>query len=90
MKYTVVWIPDAEQELAAIWMAAPDRNAVTAAAHIIDTLLREDPETRGESREHDRRVLLEAPLGVLFKVLPDDRLVRVLGVWHFGKHSTQP
>lgn len=29
MNYTVIWTPDAEAELAAAWMAATDREAVT-------------------------------------------------------------
>jgi hypothetical protein len=42
MNYTVVWVPSAEQELAALWMAAADRDAVTRAAHEIDQQLRTD------------------------------------------------
>ena len=45
MRYTVIWTDPAEQNLAAVWMAAPDRNAVTSAANIVDQLLAEDPET---------------------------------------------
>jgi hypothetical protein len=83
MKYTVIWVPDAEQELAAIWMAAADPDAVTAAAHLIDQCLRRDPDTQGESRPEGRRILLKYPLGVLFIVKPLDRLVYVLNVWQF-------
>lgn len=36
MRYTVIWTDSAEQDLAALWMAAPDRHAVTSAAHILD------------------------------------------------------
>ena len=90
MNYTVVWIPPAEQELAAIWMDAPDRAAVTAAAHAIDSTLRTDPEKQGESRDEGRRILLHAPLGVLYKVLPEDCLVRVLVVWHFNTKQGAP
>jgi plasmid stabilization system protein ParE len=83
MNFTVLWDPEAEQELAAIWVAAADRAAVTAATDEIDRLLRTNPEQRGESRDDGRRILLVAPLGVLFRVLPDDRVVRVLQVWSF-------
>jgi plasmid stabilization system protein ParE len=41
MRYTVIWTDPAEQDLAALWMAAPDRKAVTSAAHILDQLLAE-------------------------------------------------
>ena len=83
MRYTVIWVPDAEQELAAIWMAAGDRDAVTAAAHRIDQILRRYPDQKGESRPEGRRILLEPPLGVLFIVQPLDRIVYVLNVWQF-------
>jgi hypothetical protein len=47
MNDTVLWRPVAEQRLAAIWMSANDRNAVTQAAHAIDEALRTDPEQVG-------------------------------------------
>ena len=39
MNYDVFWIPAAEQELAAIWLASDDRNAVTLAAHRLEERL---------------------------------------------------
>ena len=83
MNYTVLWMPVAEQRLAAIWTSAADRNAVTQAAHAIDQALRTDPEQAGESRPDDVRILFERPLGVLFSVSADDRTVSVLSVWRF-------
>jgi hypothetical protein len=82
MRYTVVWVPEVEQDLADLWMNAPDRKAVTAAADQIDDLLRTDPEQQGESRP-EGRVLLIPPLGVFFHVLEQDRIVRVVQVWRF-------
>lgn len=79
MIFTVTWHPDAEDELARIWMAAPDRHAVTEAANRIERLLRHDPERQGEDY-HGRRLLFEAPLAVVFRVSPDDRLVQVVQV----------
>jgi plasmid stabilization system protein ParE len=89
MIFTVLWTPDAEQELAAVWLSAEDRNAVTSAAHGIDALLRVDPQTRGESRQHEVRVLFAPPLGVDFEVVEGDRTVYVLAVWSFGKRKTR-
>jgi hypothetical protein len=83
MSYTVVWKPEAERRLAQLWLDAADRNAVTQAAHQIDQRLRIGPEDAGESRPGGRRLLLVSPLGVLFRVIPQDRLVRVLTVWQF-------
>jgi plasmid stabilization system protein ParE len=83
MNYTVVWKPEAERRLAEIWNQATDRNAVARATHVIDTILGSDPEAAGESREEGFRVLFQRPLGVMFEVSPDDRMVRVVSVWAF-------
>jgi len=83
MNFQVLWVSEAENELAAIWVAAPDRNAITSAAHVIDSVLRTNPEDAGESRDEERRILLESPLGVAFAVYPQDRTVHVLSVWRF-------
>lgn len=83
MTWDVEWLPDAEQELAAIWLQATDRQAVTAAADAIDRRLSRDPEQEGESRSQDVRVTFEKPLGVLFHVSVDERRVKVVHVWQF-------
>ncbi len=72
MRFTVLWTPPAEQNLASVWMASPDRNAVTSAANTIDRLLSEDPETRGEVRFDTVRTLSILPLGVDFEVIEAD------------------
>ena len=41
-RYTVVWVQSAQDELADLWLNAPDRNAVTTAAHAIDQELGEE------------------------------------------------
>ena len=51
MNFTVHWVAFAQSHLAAIWLAAPDRQAVTAAAHRIDLALARDAQLKGESRE---------------------------------------
>jgi hypothetical protein len=85
MKYTVLWQPGAEQQLAEVWVEALDRPAATRAADAIDVRLGQDPARRGESRAAGRRILLVSPLGVLFRVEPDDRIARVLTVWSYGR-----
>ena len=82
MRFTVIWTAPAEQNLAAVWMAALDRNAVTSAANIVDQLLAEDPETRGEARFDTVRSFVLVPLGLDFEVVELDRIVYVLSVWH--------
>ncbi len=83
IKYTVLWTPTAEQELAAIWMDAPDRGAVTSAASSIDALLAENADRQGESRHGNVRIMFAAPLGIEFDLLEEDRMVYVLAVWPF-------
>ena len=78
----MTWIAEAEQELAAIWLASSDRNAVPLAANELDQRLRVDPLHTGESRQSSvRRVAFEPPLGIEFEVIEVDKKVRVLGVW---------
>ena len=89
MKFTIRWIPSAERELAESWLAAPDRNAVTAAAYAIERLLEVDPLRAGESRPNGRRILLEPPLGVLFEVDSKREVVRVVKVWHFERRTSR-
>jgi hypothetical protein len=83
MKYTVLWVPGAEQRLADLWINATDRDSITKASHAIDQRLKTDPLNQGESRPGGRRVLFESPLGVLYRVEEQDMIVRVLHVWLF-------
>ncbi len=81
MTFTVVWRPEAERALAAIWVDAADRQAVTDAADAIDALLRTGPLEVGESRVVNIRILTVFPLSVYYDVHEDDRLVAVWAVW---------
>ena len=81
MRYTVTWHPWAEDELARLWLGAPDPQAVTAVADRIDTALSVDPEGQGDEYYGDR-LLVVLPLAVIFAVHPDDRGVEVLQAWH--------
>ena len=81
MRYTVLWSPDAENDLAAIWLDANDRIAVTAAGNQIDAFLHQDAHLQGESRHGRLRILFTPPLAIDFEVIHDDRIARVLTVW---------
>jgi hypothetical protein len=85
MTYTVLWKPDAEDELARLWTGAADRDAVTKSADWIDAALHRDPRSKGESRTGDIRILVVPPLAVRFEVRDADRTVYVLQVWHWGR-----
>ena len=84
MKYTVIWKPAAEADLARLWTDSPDKHAITDASNRIDALLKKNPRALGESRFGNDRILVIAPLAVIFEVLEDDRLVRVLNVARWG------
>jgi plasmid stabilization system protein ParE len=88
MNFTVLWTPAAEQELAAIWLAASDRTGVTAAANAIDRLLAKEPEAVGDLRFDTVRTLGIPPLGADYEVLAEDRLVYVLSVWYSDREDS--
>jgi hypothetical protein len=79
----VDWTGPAGNQLADAWTRAPDRAAVTAAAHAIDVALGRDPVGESESRESDLRVLFRAPIGVLFHLDPEAGAVSVVYCWTF-------
>lgn len=88
MKFTVSWLRSAEMELTSLWLETKDRAALATAANEIDRLLRLCPLDVGESREKNRRMLLVSPLGVIYTVSADDRVVRVLHVWKYRVSGT--
>jgi plasmid stabilization system protein ParE len=82
MRYEVLWGPIAIQQLAAIWLAAADRNAVTAAADWLDRWLARIPLQLGEPRTSSvHRVAYRDPIGVEYEVIEDDKRVIVQGVF---------
>jgi hypothetical protein len=81
VRYTVVWSPDAEQELARVWNDATDRAGITNAANFLDRELARDPTSLGESRPGGIRIAHWLPLGVRFAVSEKDRIVRDVAVW---------
>ena len=86
MSYEVIWQQITEQELAAAWLAATDRNAVTHAAASLDGQLAHDPLRLGESRTSSvHRIAYFPPLGVEFEVVEDDKRVIVQGVFTISK-----
>jgi len=87
MRYSVRWKPNAEQQLAQIWLDASDRAAITSAARRIDLRLERKPTDEGESRGDGRRILFETPLGVRYRVIADDLRVEVLEIWRFDGPS---
>ncbi len=80
MKYTVVTTSTADDQLARLWMQAPDRQAVSDAFNRIESLLKHDAHLQGRRHPNGWRVLTESPIVISFEVSEDDRLARVLSV----------
>ena len=80
IRFTVVWVRDAQDELADAWLSAPDRNAISDAANLIDSELAVDAAAKGIELSEGIRALFAPPLRVLFTVNGEDRIVEVLRV----------
>jgi len=81
MRFTVNWTPTAENELADVWMNAPDQPAVNAASNRIDRILEVNAHLHGQECDGDR-MLRVLPLIFFFAVSLDDRRVDILSVAH--------
>jgi plasmid stabilization system protein ParE len=77
---TVIWVPEAEHELGEIWLAAADRDAVASAADTIDALLKTNAEILGSELAEGLKGFDCEPLRVLFEIIEEDALVRVLTI----------
>lgn len=77
MKFQVLWLKLAEEQLASAWLTAANRDAIAAAADAIDAVLRMHPLDVGESREGRYRIMIEPPLSAIYKVSIEDRTVEV-------------
>lgn len=75
--YTVVWEQDAVDELAELWMKAPDRTAIAKATAEIDASLLERPERKGQAVAEGLRKLVCRPLTAFYSVRPADRTVEI-------------
>jgi hypothetical protein len=80
MHHTVVWEDAALGELTDVWLQSTDQSAVSAAANQVDPILRSDPATKGTDFYGDRLLIID-PIRVVFTVIPDDLMVKVLHVW---------
>ena len=83
MPYTVTASNEVHDQLAQIWIEAPDPKAVSAASNLIDHILRTAPLTWG-AVQGDQRVLTIDPLTVLYTVSPNDRLVEIVRYTYTG------
>ncbi len=89
MKYQVLWLQSAPDDLTSVWTSAPpeERQAVNKAGHAIDTQLSVNPNEQGESRSRDRRIEFFPPLGVIYRVDIQHAAVAIVHVWRFQKRA---
>jgi hypothetical protein len=80
--WTVHWSEEAEGRLAASWLASPDRNAVTRAAHEIENVLEMFPTSAGKAIFDNVREYSCPPLDVEYEVNDAEHAVYVLSVWN--------
>jgi plasmid stabilization system protein ParE len=73
----VVWHEKALEDLAAIWLASEQQQAVTESVTRIDRILRTDPSAKGVDFYGDR-LLVVLPLAVVYAVKDQDRIVEIL------------
>jgi hypothetical protein len=83
VKFATDW-QAVEDDLAAIWLNAADRQAVTDAANEIEGLLKYNRLTVGEAREGNTRILIVQPLAVYFDVIIDDCRVVLWQLWRWS------
>ena len=82
MNYTAHWTNAALDELADEYLAAPDRNAVTAASHQLEQEVAADPRGRGIPHPGGSGYMAaELPLCIEYEVIDAEKTVRVLRVW---------
>lgn len=79
-RFDVSWTSDAEDDLAAFWIAASDRQAITTADARIADLLSRDPLGCGEELAEGLRRLTVPPLVVMYSVDLATQTVEVSGV----------
>jgi hypothetical protein len=80
MTFTVLWSPDAIDDLAKLWMTTSRPSYLASACDILDKALAHSADTLGESREDKRRVAFCAPLLIDFEVDEGDRKAYVIAV----------
>jgi hypothetical protein len=83
MNYTVIWLPDAERELATVWVSSRRQAAVTRAVDELERRLARNAPAEGESRANGRRIAIEPPLAIIFRVDPAAARVTITRVWEF-------
>jgi hypothetical protein len=78
--YEVVYYPEAEDDLALLWLRATDRSAVTLASELADRLLAADPYQAGTPLAEGLWAITVPPLRFYFEIDEAARRVEVARV----------
>jgi hypothetical protein len=76
-RFTLVWLKAAEDELAELWLDPRQRNAVTSAAAVIESQLRDAPQRHAVHLSEGLWKIYRDPLKVYFSINEADRFVEV-------------
>jgi len=80
-RYTVVWAPSARRLLAKLWLDNPAiRQEIADASDQIEQSLAERPNELGIAVTEISRLVALPPIAILFRVVEEDRVVRVMHV----------
>ena len=85
--YTVIWLDDALDAFADLYVAAdpPGRGRMAAGVEALNRRLADRPSDEGESREGDLRIVFSALLVVRFRVDLIADMVQVESVDRYGR-----
>lgn len=82
MPYQLFWSPSALDQLAAIWLSAPNRSDIWRAEHRINQALATDPKSAGQELSEGLWKLHDPPLLVFYEINDVHKAVRVTDVYH--------
>ncbi len=82
---------EAVTPLREVWEQADDdlREAILNASRLVNLRLHDNPHGEGESRDGRTRILFQAPIGVLYEVDDDKKLVSIVRSWAFRTTAAQ-
>lgn len=80
MRYTVVWTSRAKNEFSEIWINAPVQASIKDSVEMLEIRLSNNPMAVGEPRAEGARLVVDAPLQLMFEVIEAERVVVVTRV----------
>lgn len=85
--YSIRWTHRALVLLGTLWVNASEteREDILSALSEVIEILGNHPETIGESRAGNERVVFVPPLGLQYHVIRDDELVEIGRVWRIDR-----